>query len=128
MDAPINERLQTQLLDGIQALTSALEEQRLAGTAHAEADAKYRQAQATAYLKIMVAVESIAKKPTEPHIKALVDKECELPMMTCRLAEARRESANSLVKSLQVQISAFQSVLSSYRAEAEAVRYGQVMG
>lgn len=120
----INEKLQTDLLAGIEALTSALVEHKQAAVDHANADHRYRQAKATAYLMVVASGE----KMTVDHIKAQVDIKCEAEMLACRLAEAMREAAIERVRSLRTEISAMQSIAGAYREETAALRYGQTIG
>lgn len=118
----ISEALQTRILDGIQQLAAAGEQHKAIAIEHGEAEHGYRKAQAMKYLEIMAA-QGEGKKPTEPHLKAMIDLACEKEMLRVRLAEANHEAARELVKSLQAQISALQSLLSLEKAEAEAIRY-----
>lgn len=120
----INEKLQNDLLTGIESLTQALHEHKLAAVEHAKADHAYRQAKARAYLMIYTTGE----KMTVSHIEAQVDIKCEVEMLACRLAEAHREAAMERVRSLRTEISAMQSIAGAYREETAALRYGQTIG
>lgn len=118
----LSTEFQSNILDAIAALQQALSEQRASAKLHAEAEHAYRQARARAFTSIVADKE---QKRTVDHIQAMVDLECDRQMLELRLAEAKHESDGELVKSLRQQLSAMQSLLGTYRAEAEAVRYGQ---
>jgi hypothetical protein len=120
----ISTEFQSNILDGIAALQAALNDQRTSARAHAEAEHAYRQARAKAFTSLI----ADGTKRTVDHTQAIVDIECATPMLELRLAEARHESDGELVKSLRQQLSAMQSLLGTYRAEAEAIRYGQGSG
>jgi hypothetical protein len=98
----------SQLLDkGVAAL-------REAAVAYAEAEHKYREAKAMAYLE----TESGTVAEREAHVYALVggyrrDRD---------LADAARLAALEALRSRRAQISAVQSVLSAHRSEAELAR------
>ena len=118
------EELQANILTALEQITVARGGHKVAAIEHAEAEHAYRKAQAMKYLDIMASAGE-GKKPTEPHIKAMIDLGCEREMLRVRLAEANHEAARELVKSLQTQISAYQSLLGLEKSEAEALRYGQ---
>jgi hypothetical protein len=98
----------SQLLDkGVAAL-------REAAVAYAEAEHKYRESKAMAYLE----TESGTVAEREAHVYALVgghrrDRD---------LADAARLAALEALRSRRAQISAIQSVLSAHRSEAELAR------
>lgn len=117
----LSTEFQTNILDGIAALQTALSDQRASAKTHAECEHAYRLARARAFVSIV----SDGTKRTVDHINAMVDIECDRKMLDLRLAEAKHESDGELVKSLRQQLSAMQSLLGTYRAEAEAVKYGQ---
>ena len=119
------EQIQGRILDAMEQLQSALTEHKAAAVAHATADHAYRQAQARAWLSLKA---EGGEKRTEAHFKAMVDQMCDREMLGCRLAEANHEAAKELVRALQTQISAGQSILSAERAEANAIHYGQTRG
>jgi len=120
----LSTEFQSNILDGIEKLQGALNAQRIAAKAHAEAEHAYRLARARAFTSIV----TDGTKRTVDHVQAMVDIECDRKMLDLRLAEAAHESDSELVKSLRQQLSAMQSLLGTYRAEAEAVRYGQSSG
>ena len=99
----------------------ALNAQRKSAIEHAEAEHSYRLARAKAFTELA----TDGTKRTVDHTQAIVDIECDRQMLELRLAEATHESDGELVKSLRQQLSAMQSLLGTYRAEAEAVRFGQ---
>lgn len=123
----IAEQLQTKLFNGIDILGEAVEEQRRAAIEKATAEHTYRQAQAVAYLNVMGQAD--AKKPTEAHIRAMVDRQCNEEMHRMRMAEAGLEAATQRLISLRSEISALQSMLNAFRAEAALHTYqGHFMG
>lgn len=115
---------QSNILDGIQSLQAALNAQRKSAVEHAEAEHSYRLARAKAFTELA----TDGTKRTVDHTNAIVDMKCEMQMLRVRLAEAQHECDGELVKSLRQQLSAMQSLLGTYRAEAEAIRYGQGSG
>lgn len=117
----LSTEFQSNILDGIEALQCALGDQRASAKAHAEAEHAYRMARAKSFTSLV----ADGTKRTVDHTQAMVDIECDRQMLELRLAEAKHESDSELVKSLRQQLSAMQSLLGTYRAEAEAVRYGQ---
>ena len=117
----LSTEFQSNILDGIEALQKALNNQRTSAKEHAEAEHAYRQARAKAFTSLV----ADGTKRTVDHTQAIVDIECEKQMLRLRLAEAQHECDGELVKSLRQQLSAMQSLLGTYRAEAEAIRYGQ---
>jgi hypothetical protein len=119
----ITEDLQGKLLNGIEALAQAINEQDRAAKERAEADHAYRQAKAKAFTEFVADGE----KRTVAHLEAMVDLRCDKQMWRFRLAEANHETAIERVRSLRTEISAFQSILNCYRAEAEAIRFNQGM-
>lgn len=121
------EQLQMQILDGVQRLQEASQEFGAACHELAEATHAYRQAQSSAYLKNNLGKDDAGKKLTEPHLKALVDRDCQNAMLRCRLAEGRKEAAFQYLLSLRAEISAVQSVLRRDTEEAKAIAYGQAM-
>lgn len=121
LKAMLSIEFQSNILDGIAALQAALTEQRASAEAHARCEHSYRLARARSFTGFV----ADGTKRTVDHTQAMVDIECEREMMQLRLAEAKHESDGELVKSLRQQLSAMQSLLGTYRAEAEAVRYGQ---
>lgn len=125
MNLSEREQIQGRILDAMEQLQSALVEHKAAAVAHATADHAYRQAQARAWLSLKT---DGSEKRTEAHFKALVDQACSDEMHKCRLAEANHEAAKELVRALQTQISAGQSILSAERAEANAIHFGQTRG
>lgn len=120
----ITQDLQSKILDQMEALSAALNEQHRAAREHAEADHAYRQAKAKVYTEVVTDGE----KRTVDHIKAIVDMRCNKEMFRVRLAEAERESSMELVRSLRTNVSALQTVLNATKAEADAVRYSQTVG
>lgn len=120
----LSTEFQSNILDGIEQLQHALNAQRVAAKAHAESEHAYRQARARAFTELI----ADGTKRTVDHTNAVVDLNCDRQMLKLRLAEAEHESSTELVKSLRQQLSAMQSLLGTYRAEAEAVRYGQSSG
>lgn len=120
----ISTEFQSNILDGIAALQAALNDQRTSARAHAECEHAYRQARAIA----LTTLAADGTKRTVDLAQAMVDIQCDKQMLRLRLAEARHESDGELVKSLRQQLSAMQSLLGTYRAEAEAIRYGQGSG
>lgn len=120
----ISEKLQEDLIKGIEALSIANNDLRIAAEEMARTDHAYRQAKARVYLLTVTNGE----KMTIDHIKAVVDRSCEAEMLAFRLAEAKHEAAIERVRSLRTEISAFQSIAGAYREEAAAVRYGQTIG
>ncbi len=119
-----SEELQTKLLEGVQALSVALNEQHLAAKQHATAEHAYRQKRAVTYIEF----SADGEKRTVDLLKAMVDRWCDKEMFAVRLAEAEHEALTERVRSLRTEISALQSVLNAYKAEAEALRYGQTVG
>ncbi len=117
----LSTEFQNNILDAIAALQTALSEQRASADARGKCDHAYRLARARSFTSIV----TDGTKRTVDHINAMVDIECDQKMLDLRLAEAKHESDSELVKSLRQQLSAMQSLLGTYRAEAEAVRYGQ---
>jgi hypothetical protein len=117
----LSTEFQSNILDGIEQLQHALNAQRKAARDHAECEYKYRQARAKAFTELI----ADGVKRTVDHTNAVVDLNCDTQMLKLRLAEAEHESSTELVKSLRQQLSAMQSLLGTYRAEAEAIRYGQ---
>ncbi len=120
----ISTEFQNNILDGIAALQQALNDQRASAEAHARCEHAYRQARAKAFTSLV----ADGTKRTVDHLQAMVDIECDRQMLEIRLAEAKHESDGELVKSLRQQLSAMQSLLGTYRAEAEAIKYGQSAG
>ena len=98
----------SQLLDrGIMALRDA-------GIAYAEAEHEYRSQNAMAYLE----TESGTVAEREAHVYALVGDFRRLR----DLADGQKLAALEAVRSRRAQLSAVQSILSAYRAEAELAR------
>lgn len=124
MNMSDREQIQGHILTAMERLQLALTEHKAAAIAHANADHAYRQAQSRAW----VSLKADDEKRTEAHFKAMVDQMCDREMHGCRLAEANHEVAKELVRALQTQISAGQSILSAERAEANAIHYGQTRG
>jgi hypothetical protein len=120
----MTQELQGKMLDGVEALAEALNVQHKAAVEKAEADHAYRLAKAKAY----TSYATDGNKRTVDHLQAMVDLACEKEMLRIRLAEANHEATIERVRSLRTEISAFQSILSTYREEAAAVRYGQGAG
>lgn len=84
---------------------------------HAEKDHVYRKAKAIAYL---------ATSGTVPERTAYVDKACDGERLNAHLSDALREAAKERLRALQAELSAFQSVVGMYKAEAQiAGRYGE---
>jgi hypothetical protein len=121
------EPLQAKILDAIEKLAHAMNEQRTAATEFAHADHAYRLAQSVEYVKVS-AIKQEKGKLTDPHKKALVDGACEKQMLRQRLADAEKESAILLVRTLMTQISALQSLLNANKAEWNAVTHNQTAG
>jgi hypothetical protein len=98
----------SQLLDkGIMALRDA-------AVAYAEAEHEYRTRNAMAYLE----TESGTVAEREAHVYALVG-----DYRRARdLADGQKLAALEAVRSRRAQLSALQSILSAYRAEAELAR------
>lgn len=118
------DEIQERILNGIEKLADANNGHEKAAREHAAAEHAYRQLRATHFTTY--ATDGV--KRTVDHLNAMVDIATDKAMLRVRLAEAERESAWELVKSLKTQISALQSLLNSRRAEAEAVRFGQTAG
>jgi hypothetical protein len=98
----------SQLLDkGIMALRDA-------AVAYAEAEHEYRSQNAMAYLE----TESGTVAEREAHVYALVGDF----RRTRDLADGQKLAALEAVRSRRAQLSAVQSILSAYRAEAELAR------
>jgi hypothetical protein len=98
----------SQLLDkGIMALRDA-------AVAYAEAEHEYRLQNAMAYLE----TESGTVAEREAHVYALVGDF----RRTRDLADGQKLAALEAVRSRRAQLSAVQSILSAYRAEAELAR------
>jgi hypothetical protein len=98
----------SQLLDkGIMALRDA-------AVAYAEAEHEYRSQNAMAYLE----TESGTVAEREAHVYALVGGH----RRTRDLADGQKLAALEAVRSRRAQLSAVQSILSAYRAEAELAR------
>jgi hypothetical protein len=98
----------SQLLDkGIMALRDA-------AVAYAEAEHDYRSQNAMAYLE----TESGTVAEREAHVYALVGDF----RRTRDLADGQKLAALEAVRSRRAQLSAVQSILSAYRAEAELAR------
>jgi hypothetical protein len=98
----------SQLLDrGIIALRDA-------AVAYAEAEHEYRSQNAMAYLE----TESGTVAEREAHVYALVGDFRRLR----DLADGQKLAALEAVRSRRAQLSALQSILSAYRAEAELAR------
>jgi hypothetical protein len=98
----------SQLLDkGIMALRDA-------AVAYAEAEHEYRSQNAMAYLE----TESGTVAEREAHVYALVGDH----RRTRDLADGQKLAALEAVRSRRAQLSAVQSILSAYRAEAELAR------
>lgn len=123
----MTQELQEKILDGMQQLATASNEQAAANEEYAMAEFEYRQARAKGFAEL--SIEKIdGKKRTDTHIDSLVDIAVKGEMLRVRLAEARRDTANELIRSLRAQLSAGQSLLGAVRAEVEALRYGQTAG
>lgn len=122
------ETLQAQILDGIEKLAEAQNEHRRAQREYGEAEYEYRQARAREFVSVSQRTDENGKKLTDTHKNALVDLATATQMQRVRLAEAGREAANELIRSLRAQISALQSLLNAHRSEAEAVTYRQTAG
>lgn len=120
--------IQEKILDGIEQLAHALNEQSAANTEYGIAEHAYRQARAEQFIKVSLEKDDNGKKLTDPHKNAVVDLATDKAMLRVRLAEANRETSQELVRSLRAQISALQSLLNAQRAEAEAVTYAQSIG
>jgi hypothetical protein len=98
----------SQLLDkGIMALRDA-------AVAYAEAEHEYRSQNAMAYLE----TDSGTVAEREAHVYALVGDF----RRTRDLADGQKLAALEAVRSRRAQLSAVQSILSAYRAEAELAR------
>jgi hypothetical protein len=98
----------SQLLDkGVMALRDA-------AVAYAEAEHEYRSQNAMAYLE----TESGTVAEREAHVYALVGDFRRLR----DLADGQKLAALEAVRSRRAQLSALQSILSAYRAEAELAR------
>lgn len=106
--------LQIAILDAVNDLREANIALRDAGIAWAERDTKYRRSKAIAYL---------ATSGTVAERQAHVDRTCEKEMLEAHAAECAKEAAKELVRSLVTTISAFQSLLSSHKIEAELSKY-----
>ena len=119
----IAEELQNQLGIAISDLNEGLNEHRNAATEKGIAEFEYRQAQAIAYLDVMRDAEHAPKKPTEPHIKALVDRRCLEEMRRLRTAEAILETSQQRLISRRAEMSALQSMMGAHKAEAEMFNY-----
>ena len=117
---PLIEELQLKVLGAIENLQHASDELKRAGIEWAEAECAYRKAKSIAYLDA-----STGEKRTVDHIKAMVDKQCETPMLRQRLATVGREAAYQLVQSRRSELSAMQSLLKRETEETAALRYGQ---
>lgn len=111
--------LRKQLLAALTVMTEIQNEQSKANKELARATYTYRQAQAKAFLDVIAANE---KKPTDPHIKAIVDKTCAPEMWAIRLAEANANTIAERMRTIRAEVSALQSLIGAYRAEAEIER------
>ncbi len=119
--------LQPRILDAIEKIAVAMDAQRAAAIEYANADHLYRQSQSIEFVRVS-ALQPEKGKLTDPHKKALVDQACDKQMLRQRLAEAEKESATLLVRTLMTQISALQSLLNANKAEANATQFNQTMG
>lgn len=117
----IAEGVQNSLQAAIGSLHEALREHGPIAIEKAEAEFAYRQARAKTFTQIMGNVEG--KKPTDEFIKAQVDLLCADEMHRVRLAEARLATSDAELTTLRAEVSAYQSVLNTIKAEAEIVNY-----
>lgn len=103
------ERLSKKIDDGIAALYQA-------GQEMAEAELEYKKCVAKAWID--------APKGTVPQREAYVEAECGEEKFLLDIAESKRQTALEAVRSRRTQMSALQSLMAAYRAEAEFARTG----
>lgn len=120
-----SEHLQTKALNAIEAHATAAQEYEGLAISAATALHAYRKKQAEEMTRLAADTET---RRTDTVKQALVDKACEIEMLTRNLAEAKRDAAKIRIDQLKTEISAIQTLLGIHRAEADAVRYGQNVG
>lgn len=109
--------LETALLETAADLRKACDALRADSIAWAHAEDAYRKAKAITYL---------AASGTINERNAHVDKVCSEDRCKAHLAEAIKEAGRDLVRSLQAQLSALQTIAAMTRAEMDlAGRYGE---
>ncbi len=81
---------------------------------HSEADRRYRQARATAYL---------ASSGTVGEREAYVAKSCDEETYAAHLSEGLAKAAMEAVRNRRTVLSALQSISAAVRAEAELAKY-----
>lgn len=106
-------QIEAEAIDTSRALTLAIGELRDASVRHARADDAYRCAHAKALLEAEGTVDSR---------KAQADLATSGERLEARISEGLKIAALEAVRSLRTQLSAWQSLMSAHRAEAEFVR------
>jgi Lon protease-like protein len=101
-------------------LAQACEDYRQSGISYAHKKHAYHKAKAKAYL------QSPGKNTDERSAKAFAFYEAE--MLEADIAEAERDAAQELVRSLRQMLSAVQTKVAASKAVANAIHYGQFNG
>jgi hypothetical protein len=109
-----SQQLAAELMRLSSLIDNALDDLRAQATKAAHADAEYRKARAFAVLA--------AEGPTVGIRDALATKATADLLLARNVAQALEKSATEALRSRRQQLSAMQSMLSAYKAEAEFVR------
>ncbi len=117
--------LQKMALDAIKELDLAKDELRKVKIEFAEASHTYRKKKANCYLEAQKDSDEGGKKRTVDWIRAHCDATCEAEMLSRNLTEAIAESQKQVVESARTKISAIQTLLGIFKADAENYKYNQ---
>jgi len=115
------DELQNKVLDICEALATATNEYGIAVTEYWKAEHEYRKAKAFAFTR-HVSVKFDGKKPTDAHLSAMVDVDCEDERFAERMAKGKEKALQQRIYALQAMLTGAQSALKKEVEEASLLR------